>query len=87
MKTTNYMRNSLFTLYLISVACFAVTALGIGPTWATWYIGQYSALAVILASCIYCIGYIVRAISRAGIKAISKGMATPTRETVTAGAA
>lgn len=63
-KTITFLRNGWTALLLTSLACFAITATGMGPTWATWTLGLYATMTLIAVSTIASIGYITWASTR-----------------------
>ena len=63
-KTITFLRNGWTALLLISLGCFAVTATGVGPTWATWNLGLYATMTLLAVSTLASLGYITWASTR-----------------------
>lgn len=57
-KAIRFLRNAWVTLLLTALACYGITAIGAGPTWATWYVGLYAGMALLALSTIASLGYI-----------------------------
>ena len=71
-KTITFLRNGWTTLLLISLGCFAITASGVGPTWATWNLGLYATLTLLAVSTIASLVYITWTSTRSMFAAPSK---------------
>lgn len=63
-KAITLLRNGWTGLLLISLACFAITTIGIGPTWATWNLGLYTTMILLAVSTVASLAYMTWAFTR-----------------------